>query len=169
MEARLKANDEELKRMTGPLLQSDSIAGHLGTPVSRDVEIKTLSFPLTPDVTETVKGSNGVAGFVLTGKWITEYAKYIKLVPQYEKTLASYRAQVDIQNQLQAEMTGAMAIKDQKVNILEDMNASYSQQADLYKKIANESDTKWYEKVLHKIAFPVGLAIGIIVGVEIAD
>ena len=167
LETRLKQNDEELRRMTAPLTTSDGAISAVTTIRTRDVERPILNIPLTTDETVTVVGNNNVVGFVLTGKWITEYAKYIKLVPQYEKTLASYREQVDLQDQLAAEMQGALNVKDKKIEVLVEMNDSYKRQAELYKKIADEQSDKWYEKVLRRIAFPVSLAAGIIIGVEI--
>lgn len=167
LEIRLRQNDEELRRMTAPLTTTDGAISSVTTTRTRDTERPRLNIPLTTDETVTVIGNNDVVGFVLTGKWITEYAKYIKLVPQYEKTLASYREQVDLQDQLAAEMQGALNVKDKKIAVLEEMNGSYQKQAELYKKIANEQSDKWYEKVLRRIAFPVSLAAGIIIGVEI--
>lgn len=183
LEAQLERNDESLKQVlsapdTSLDFSIETITGRTGPlwqPRSRDLEggtgsgLTALNIPLTPDVTLKAMGTNQVPGFILTGKWISDYARMIKLQPEYEKTLAGYRSQVELQKQLVAELEGVIEVKDKKIQVLEEMNGSLEARGDMYKRITELQGDAWYTKMLRKLAFPAGLALGIFVGVEIAN
>jgi len=141
---------------------------------SRDVgaaeaEVTDLDFPLTPDATLRVRGSNAVVGLVLNGKWITDYARLIKLAPEYEKTLASYRSQAELHKQIVAELEGLVGIKDQKIAILNEKCEALEKRGDLYKKLYESSEGNFLGKIVRKLAFPAGLALGVFAGVAAAN
>lgn len=184
LEAQLERNDQSLKQaLSAPDTSLDfsieTITGRTGPlwqPRSRDLEggaapsgPTALNIPLTPDVTLKAVGTNQVPGFILTGKWISDYARMIKLQSEYEKALAGYRSQAELQKQLVAELEGVVEVKDKKIQVLEEMNSSLEARGDMYKRITELQGDPWYSKMLRKLAFPAGLALGIFVGVEIAN
>ncbi len=128
-----------------------------------------INLELEPDATMRVRDANETTGLILTGKWIIDYAKMIKLVPEYEKTLASYKSQTGIQQQLITELEGIIGVKDKKIEILSEIAESQKQRAELFKTMAEIEKDPWYQKMLRKIAFPLGLTIGAYLGVKIAD
>jgi hypothetical protein len=121
-----------------------------------------------PDAAVSVLDAQSTRGLLLTGKWIVDYAKMIKLSPEYEKTLESYRTAFEIQKQLTTGLEGVIDIKDKKIGVLQEMNGALQRRGDLYKDLSEVNQDSWFEKVLHKIAFPAGLAVGVVVGVVIA-
>ena len=153
----------------------DERAGRFTTPGVRDLtpagmrDIPVINIALRPDATMRVRDTNNNIGLILTGKWIKDYARMIKIVPEYEKTLASYRSQADVHKQLIAELEGMIGVKDKKINILEEMQTAQKDRANLYKLMAEAKSTPWYEKIWNKLAFPVGLAAGTYLGVKIAN
>ncbi len=152
-----------------------SYAGEVVLPRTRDIvtarepELPLINLTLNPDATMRVKDASNTMGLILTGKWITDYARLIKLEPEYEKTLASYRSQAELQVQLVTELEGVIGIKDKKIEILDEMQAAQARRGDLYKTMAEVNRVPWYEKVFHKLAFPVGLTLGTYLGVKIAN
>jgi hypothetical protein len=131
--------------------------------------VPMIDLELQPDATMRVIGRNDLTGLILTGKWIVDYARMIKLVPEYEKTLASYKSQAEIQQQLITELEGMIGVKDKKIETLADIADSQQRRGDLYKTMAEIESIPWYEKLFRKIAFPLGLTIGAYLGVKIAE
>lgn len=131
--------------------------------------VPVIDIELQPDATTRVIDRNEMTGLILTGKWIVDYARMIKLVPEYEKTLASYKSQTEIQKQLVTELEGVIGVKDKKIDILTDIAESQQKRGDLYKTMAEIEKVSWYEKLFRKIAFPLGLTLGAYLGVKIAE
>jgi len=127
-----------------------------------------IELALTPDATMRVRDPNNTAGLILTGKWISDYARLIKLEPEYEKTLAGYRSQAELQKQLMAEMEGALEVKDKKIEVLSEMREALQKRGDLYKDLYAINRDSFFEKALRKLAFPAGVTVGLIVGAAIA-
>jgi len=127
-----------------------------------------VDLSLMPDATTRVVDDNGTLGLVLTGKWITDYARLIKLAPEYEKTLAGYRSQAELQKQLTAELEGVIGVKDKKIEVLNEMRDALQKRGDLYKDLADAERDSIFEKALHKLAFPAGIALGLVVGAAVA-
>ncbi len=180
IEQQLKHNDQRLldamkteDTLGDSLMQALAArAGVVPRPRGREVlstvrsgDTLDMSFPR--DAAVSVLDRQSTKGMLLTGKWILDYAKMIKLGPEYEKTLASYRGALDIQKGLTAELEGVIGIKDKKIDVLQEMNNAQQKRGDLYKTLSEVNQESWFEQVLHKIAFPAGLAIGIVVGVVI--
>ena len=128
-----------------------------------------INMELRPDATLRVIDNNDLPGLVLTGKWIIDYARMIKLVPEYEKTLASYKSQTEIQQQLVTELEGVIGVKDKKIDILNEIAGAHEKRGNLYKTMAEIESDPWYEKVFRKMAFPLGLTVGAYLGIKIAD
>ena len=128
-----------------------------------------VDFTLEPDSSLRVKDSNGTVGLVLTGKWISDYARHVKLVPEYERLLEAHRKQAELNGQLVSELEGALEIKDQKIGVLVEIRDAERARADLYKTIAEVKGESLLEKIWKKLAFPAGLAIGVAVGVVVAQ
>ena len=131
--------------------------------------VPVIDIAVQPDATMRVIGRNDTIGLILTGKWIIDYAKMIKLMPEYEKTLASYKSQAEIQKQLITELEGIIVLKDKRIEILTEIDDSRKARGDLYKDIAEIQETPWHEKLFRKIAFPLGLTLGAYLGVKIAE
>jgi hypothetical protein len=131
--------------------------------------VPIIDLELQPDATMRVIDRNELTGLILTGKWIVDYARMIKLVPEYEKTLASYKSQAEIQQQLVNELEGVIGVKDKKIETLVEIADSQQRRGDLYKTMAEIERVPWYEKLFRKIAFPLGLTIGAYLGVKIAE
>ena len=140
-----------------------------GTLALSATPVPMIDFELQPDATTRVIDRNEMTGLILTGKWIVDYAKMIKLMPEYEKTLASYKSQAEIQKQLLTELEGVIVLKDKRIEILTEIDDSRKARGDLYKNIAEIQEDSWYEKLFRKIAFPLGLTIGAYLGVKIAQ
>ena len=128
-----------------------------------------VNLTLAPDATMRIVDEEGTRGLILTGKWITDYARLIKLAPEYEKTLAGYRSQAELQKQLTAELEGVIGVKDKKIEVLGEMRDALQKRGDLYKEIADAKGENVFEKVLKKLAFPAGLAIGLAVGASLSN
>ncbi len=131
--------------------------------------VPMINIELQPDATTRVIDRNEMTGLILTGKWIVDYAKMIRLMPEYEKTLASYKSQAEIKQQMITELEGIIVLKDKKIEILNEIDDSRKARGDLYKNIAEIQETPWHEKLFRKIAFPLGLTIGAYLGVKIAQ
>ena len=153
----------------------DVVISRSGTSLLREAAalrvpaVRRIDIELRPDATIRVIDSNKRTGLILTGKWIVDYAKMIKLMPEYEKTLASYKSQAEIQKQLVTELEGIIGLKDKKIEILNEIDDSRKARGDLYKNIAEIKETPWHEKLFRKLAFPLGLTIGAYLGVKIAE
>jgi len=140
----------------------------LPTATPTTTTIPEINLTLTPDATLKVRDRSNTVGLILTGKWITDYARLIQLVPEYEKTLAGYRSQAELQKQLIAEIEGVANIKDKKIEVLNEMREALQKRGDLYKDIAEVNKEPFFERVLRKLAFPAGITVGIVVGSVIA-
>jgi len=140
-----------------------------GTVALSASAVPMIDLELQPDATMRVIDRNETTGLILTGKWIVDYAKMIKLMPEYEKTLASYKSQAEIQQQMITELEGIIVLKDKKIEILNEIDDSRKARGDLYKNIAEIQETPWHEKLFRKIAFPLGLTLGAYLGVKIAE
>ena len=125
----------------------------------------TVAFDLPPDATFQVTDTAGTVGVVLTGTWITDYARLIRLVPEYENTLESYRSQAALYEQLIDEYKGTLDIKNQALAVQEELSQKQKERGDLYQEIAKIHRGTWLERALRKVAFPAGLAVGLIAGV----
>jgi len=128
-----------------------------------------IELALTPDATMRVRDPNNTTGLILTGKWISDYARLIKLEPEFEKTLAGYRSQAELQKQLMAEMEGALEVKDRKIEVFAEMRDALQKRGDLYKELYAINRDSFLEKALRKLAFPAGVTVGLIVGAAIAN
>ena len=140
-----------------------------GTTTFGASALPMLDIELQPDATHRILDRNEMTGLILTGKWIVDYARMIKLVPEYENTLASYKSQSEIQKQLITELEGIIVLKDKKIEILNEIDDSRKARGDLYKNIAEIQEDSWYEKLFRKVAFPLGLTLGAYLGVKIAE
>lgn len=140
-----------------------STARGLDTPAAP--EVLSLDFILTPDATMRVRDNNNALGLILTGKWISDYARLIKLEPEYQKTLAGYRSQAELHQQLIAEFEGVIGVKDKKIEALNEMRTALQERGDLYKKLADVKGESFLERVMKKLAFPAGIAVGFVAGV----
>lgn len=128
-----------------------------------------VSIGLPENDTQRIVDPNQRKGLVLTGTRILHYAKLIKLEPLYETTLASYSAQAKLQQQLIAEYEGALRIKDQKVVVLNEIIEAHEQRADLYKQIAEVQENAVWERAIRKLAFPVGITVGLLAGLILSN
>lgn len=136
-----------------------------GVETAMASEVLSLDFILTPDATMRVRDSNNTLGLILTGKWISDYARLIKLEPEYQKTLASYRSQADLQKQLVTELEGVIGVKDKKVETLNEVRTALQERGDIYKRLAEVKGESFLERIMRKLAFPAGIAVGFVAGV----
>lgn len=139
-----------------------------GAATGATAEPAPIELALMPDATMRVRDPNNTTGLILTGKWISDYARLIKLEPEYEKTLAGYRSQAELQKQLVAEMEGALEVKDKKIEVLAEMRDALQKRGDLYKDLYAINRDSFFEKALRKLAFPAGVTVGLVVGAAIA-
>lgn len=128
-----------------------------------------VALDLSGDGSIQVKDEIGNPGVVLTGKWIQDYGRMILLVPEYEKTIAGYRKQAELNQQLIAEFEGAIEIKDQKNSLLSEIADTERARGDRWKALAEISGDSWWEAILRKLAFPAGITVGLIIGSNISD
>jgi len=177
----LDKNDQALKSLltkgdttvTGSLKSLDSLT--FRRPRSRGLEVEEpanvfrVNFNFQQDQTYRLLDPNGNPGFLLTGKWISDYARKIRLVPALEKSLAGYRKQAELQNQLIGEFETAIGIKDQKNAVLEEMNHALKERGDLYKAKSELLSDPWYKKLFRTLSYPIGFTAGVFVGVIIAN
>ncbi len=177
----LDKNDKALKvllnkadtTVSGSLKSLDSLT--FQRPRSRGLEVEEppdffqVDFNFMQDQTYRLLDPNGNPGFLLTGKWISDYARKIKLVPALEKTLAGYRKQTELQNQMIGEFETTIGIKDQKNGVLEEINRALKERGDLYKAKSELLSDPWYKKLFRTLSYPIGFTAGVFVGVIIAN
>ncbi len=140
-----------------------------GTEVEEPPNLIRVNFIFQLDHTYRLLDPNETPGFLLTGKWISDYAKKVKLVPALERSLAAYRKQAELHNQLIGELEGAIAIKDEKNAVLQEMNRALRERGDLYKAKAEVLQDPWFKKFFRSLAYPLGFTAGVFVGVIIAN
>ena len=183
LEVQAQASEEQLKKVLTSADSSETSSMDIvfsrsatiprtrarGTSVLSASAVPRINFELQPDATQRIVDNNDMTGLILTGKWIVDYARMIKLVPEYEKTLASYKSQTQIQGQLITELEGVIGVKDQKNEILQEIADSQQKRGDLYKTMAEIHKESWYEKLFRKVAFPLGLTLGAYLGLKIAE
>jgi len=138
--------------------------------VMRDVPAAPMlvGFELPEDGTLTIQDSVGEAGVVLTGKWIEDYARLIKLQPEYERTLAAYREQADLYDQLVARHEAALKVKDEKVALMEELAQKQEERGDLYKELADTRRGNWFQRLAREWSFEAGVVVGLVAGVLVA-
>lgn len=175
---RLRQSEERLRSLRGSggesgaqalevvLGQRAALPGARGV---RDATPTPITFTLERDVVQQVRDPSGTDGVILTGTWIIKYARLIRLEPEYERTLAAYREQAELHKQLEEALEGALAVKDKKTQILDEMVTAEKRRGDLYKTLAEIQQDSWLERIWHKIAFPAGVTIGVFAGALIAN
>ncbi|HUF08596.1 MAG TPA: hypothetical protein VMO47_04700 [Rhodothermales bacterium] len=141
-----------------------------GPTTTRDVPEAPIPVLLTlpEDGTLTIQDELGALGVVLTGKWIEDYARLIKLQPEYERTLAAYREQAELFDQLVARHEAALHLKDEKVVLLEELVQKQEERGDLYKDLAEVRRGSWFTRFAREIAFEAGVVVGLVAGVIVA-
>jgi hypothetical protein len=127
-----------------------------------------VSFPLESNEARRIQDPNNTDGLILTGTKLTDYAKLLLLEPEYELTLASYRQQTQLHEQLVSVYADALQVKDKKVAVLLELVTAHEQRAKLYKTMADIQRESWLDRFFHKIAFPAGITIGVFVGSMVA-
>ncbi|HEY5564686.1 MAG TPA: hypothetical protein VIL33_03785, partial [Rhodothermia bacterium] len=140
------------------------------TTTTRDVPEAPIPVSLTlpEDGTLTIQDELGALGVVLTGKWIEDYARLIKLQPEYERTLAAYREQAELFDQLVAHHEAALLVKDEKVVLLEELVQKQEERGDLYKDLADVRRGSWFTRFAREVAFEAGVVVGLVAGVIVA-
>ncbi len=176
LKEQLRRNDEQLRKLLSDSTSRGSLDSlPMDEPLSRGLDevptptILRVDFLLRADQTYRVSDSNGMPGFLLTGKWINDYAQKIRLVPALEQTLSGYRKQAELNNQLIGEMETALGIKDQKIAVLEEINDALRERGDLYKTKSEILSDPWYTKLFRSLSYPLGFTAGVFVGVIIAN
>jgi len=141
-----------------------------GPTTTRDVPEAPIPVSLTlpEDGTLTIQDELGALGIVLTGKWIEDYARLIKLQPEYERTLAAYREQAELFDQLVARHEAALLVKDEKVVLLEELVQKQEERGNLYKDLADVRRGSWFMRFAREIAFEAGVVVGLVAGVIVA-
>jgi len=141
-----------------------------GPTTTRDVPEAPIPVSLTlpEDGTLTIQDEIGALGIVLTGKWIEDYARLIKLQPEYERTLAAYREQAELFDQLVARHEAALQVKDQKVVLLEELVQKQEERGNLYKELADVRRGSWFTRFAREVAFEAGVVVGLVAGVIVA-
>ena len=183
LQQQLEKNDQRLRAMFGNT--DASLATSLGNldsltaieaPRSRGLDdmgavpdFFRVDFLLTQDHTYRIVDANNSPGFVLTGKWISDYAKKSRLVPALEQALAGYRTQSELNNQLLGEMEAALGIKDQKIDVMQEMNQTLKERGDLYKAKSEILQDPWFKKLFRSLSYPLGFTAGVFVGVVLSN
>ena len=157
----------------GPFVFDVIRARHAAVGTARGVNdnpiIERVILTLKPDEARRVQDPNNTDGLILTGKWLQDYARLIRLEPEYESVLASYQEQARLHEQLDTVLTAALNVKDKKVAVLQEMVAAQERRGDLYKTMAEIEQESWLDKFFHKIAFPAGITVGLLVGALVAN
>lgn len=126
-----------------------------------------VGFSLDPDALYQVKDPAGQMGLVLTGKLVSDYAQKCQLVPVYEQTIADYRIHAETQKSLIAQMDTTMSLQNRKMGVMGEHIGLLEQNVELYKEIVKIKQGGIWEKFLRKIAFPAGIAVGLVAGANL--
>ncbi|MGH9463826.1 MAG: hypothetical protein ACRD1X_21695 [Vicinamibacteria bacterium] len=149
------------------------IAGISGADVrargaDRDVDdFFRVDFSLALDSITKVKDQSGTIGLILTGTKISGYAQNLKLIPAYERQIASYKAETALHDQLTAGYEATLQVNHQRIQILETLNEAEKERAEIYKTIAEARKEDFFDRFMRKAALPVGLVVGLLVGAAI--
>ncbi len=122
-----------------------------------------FEFPI--DGVTQLRDSNDRRAVALTGAKIVDYARNLKLFPEYEKQIESYRAQTVLFDKLVAEYDATLQVKDAKIQILETTVEAERERAELFKTIAEVRKESFFDSFLRRAGLIVGFAAGVAVGV----
>ena len=121
----------------------------------------------TPDSVTEVKDSAGATGVLLTGTKIIDYARLLKLRPEYEGQIENYKAQSRLQDQLIDKLQAQIEIKNAQVENLQLQKETERERADIYKTMAEVNKEGFFDKFMRRAALPIGLVVGLVVGAAV--
>lgn len=124
-----------------------------------------VDFELPVDGVTQLRDVSDRRAVALTGSKIVDYARHLKLFPEYEKQLENYRAQTVLFDKLIAEYDGTLEVKDAKIEILETTVAAERERSELFKTMADARKERFFDSFLRKAGLVVGFAAGVAVGV----
>jgi hypothetical protein len=122
-----------------------------------------FEFPI--DGVTQLRDSGDRRAVALTGSKIVDYARTLKLFPEYEKQLENYRAQTVLFDKLVAEYDATLEVKDAKIEILETTVDAERERSELFKTMADTRKEGFFDSFLRKAGLIVGFAAGVAVGV----
>lgn len=124
-----------------------------------------VDFEFSIDGVTQLRDANDRRAVALSGTKIVDYARNIKLFPEYEKQLENYRAQTVLFDKLVAEYDATLEVKDAKIEILETTVEAEHGRAELFKSMADARKEGFFDSFLRKAGLIVGFAAGVAVGV----
>jgi len=122
-----------------------------------------FEFPI--DGITQLRDPNDRRAVALSGGKIVDYARNLKLFPEYEKQLENYRAQTVLFDKLVAEYDATLEVKDAKIEILETTVDAERERSELFKTMADARKEGFFDSFLRKAGLIVGFAAGVAVGV----
>lgn len=124
-----------------------------------------VDFEFPSDAVFKLQDASERKAVALTGSKIVDYARTLKLFPEYEKQLENYRTQTALFERLAAEHGATIQLKDAKIEILESRVGAERERADLFKTMADARKEGFFDSFLRKAGLIVGFAAGVAVGV----
>jgi hypothetical protein len=121
----------------------------------------------TPDSVTEVKSPGGKTGIFLTGTKIIDYARLLKLFPEYEGQLGNYQEQSRLQDQIIDKLHAQIEVKSAQVTNLEERNTTERERSEIYKTMAEINKEGFWDKFMKHAALPVGLVVGLLVGAAV--
>ncbi len=122
-----------------------------------------FEFPL--DAVTEVRDRNDGRALALTGSKIVDYARTLRLFPEYEKQLENYRAQTALFDKLISEFDATLAVKDAKIENLQTTAEAHRERAEIFETMADAQKESSFDSFLRKAGLIVGFAAGVAVGV----
>jgi hypothetical protein len=124
-----------------------------------------VNFEFANDAVMKLRDTSDRPAVALTGSKIVDYARHLKLFPEFEKQLENYRTQTALFEKLVAEYDATIQVKDAKIEILETRVEAEHDRAELFKTMADARKEGFFDSFLRKAGLIVGFAAGVAVGV----
>lgn len=124
-----------------------------------------VNFEFANDAVMKLRDTNERQAVALTGSKIVDYARNLKLFPEFEKQLENYRAQTVLFDELVSKYDTTIVLKDKEIELLGETVKAHQERAEVFKTMADARKEGFFDSFLRKAGLIVGFAAGVAVGV----